>query len=82
MMISGFIAQVTVLVIIRLISAMIGGNENFHGFIAETVVPIIFFCLVGLPLFGFLFSNAYSPTEPVGANNQAEQGAASNGDHP
>jgi hypothetical protein len=79
MMISSFIAQVAVWAVIGLISAILGGDEKFNGTIAEIVVPLACFGLVGLPLFGFLFSSAYSPAEPVEVKDQAEHVVAPNG---
>lgn len=79
MMISGFVAQVAVWAVIGLISAILGGDDRFNGPIAEIIVPAACFGLVGLPLFGFLFSRAYSPTEPVTATDQAEQVVRGNG---
>ena len=75
MIISGFVAQVVVWAFIGLISAVSGG---FNGPLAEIVVPAVCFCLVGLPLFGFLFSRAYSPTEPDETTNQAKQYSEAN----
>ena len=72
MTISGFVAQVAVWALVGLISAVPGGDARFSGPIAEIVVPATCFGLVGLPLFGFLFSRAYSPAEPVEATNQGE----------
>ncbi len=79
MMISGFVAQLAVWAVIGLISAILGGDDRFNGPMAEIVVPAACFGLVGLPLFGFLFSTAYSPSEPLAATDQAEQAAAPNG---
>ena len=75
MMISGFVAQVVVWAFIGFISAIFGG---FDGPLAEIVVPVVCFCFIGLPLFGFLFSGAYSPTEPDEITNQAKQSSESN----
>lgn len=73
MMISGFVAQLAVWAVIGLISSILGGDDRFNGPMAKIVVPATCFGLVGLPLFGFLFSRAYSPTEPADATDQAEQ---------
>ena len=68
---SGFIAQVVVWAIMALISEIVGSYGQFDGSISESVVSIACFGLVGLPLFGFLFSSAYSPSESSGKNSQA-----------
>lgn len=73
MMVSGFIAQVAVWAVIGLISIISGGDTTLNGPLAEFVVPIACFGFIGLPLFGFLFSRAYSPTEPSEAKDQAER---------
>lgn len=65
MMISGLVAQIAVLTIVGLISVISGGDERLKGPIAEIIVPTACFGLVGLPLLGFLFSRAYSATEPT-----------------
>lgn len=77
LMVSGFIAQVVVWAIVGSLSAISRGGEGLNGAIAEIIVPVACFVFVGLPLFGFLFSKAYSTTEP--ADDQSERIATPKG---
>ena len=73
MVASGFMTQVVVWVIVMSITTILGGDGKFNGPIAEFILPLACFALVGLPLFGFLFSKSYSPTEPEVLRDHADR---------
>lgn len=64
-MISGFISQLATWAVISLISIIFGSDAMLHESFTKMVILYVCFGLVGLPLFGFLFSNAFSLTEPT-----------------
>jgi hypothetical protein len=62
MMISGFIALVAVFAVMELILTISWDNVKFNGSIADMVVQLACFGLVGIPVFGFLYSYLRVPT--------------------
>ena len=74
LVISGFVVQVLSWVVFWLVQVVSGSESASSGPMTGIVIPAVFFILVGLPLFGFLFSRAYSPSEPVVVDRDESSG--------
>jgi hypothetical protein len=76
LMISGFVVQVLSVAVFWLVQVVSGSESGSDGPMSGILIPAVFFILVGLPLFGFLFSRAYSPSEPVAVDRDEPGGEA------
>lgn len=64
LVVSGFVTQLAVIAVVGGLNLLLPGDDRIIQ-IWRGVIQFVAFIVIGLPIFGFLFSRSYSTNEPI-----------------